>query len=33
VLNSGRLDVDYEDFNGYKLDRKMLELLLKQERC
>jgi endoglucanase len=29
VLNSGRLDVEYENFNGCKLDRKMLELLLK----
>jgi endoglucanase len=28
VLNSGRADVDYEDFNGQKLDRKMLDLLL-----
>jgi len=29
ILNSGRDDVEYEDFNGYKLDRKMLDLLLK----
>jgi hypothetical protein len=29
ILNSGRTDVDYEDFNGHKLDRKMLNLLLK----
>ncbi|MCL2816678.1 MAG: cellulase family glycosylhydrolase [Oscillospiraceae bacterium] len=29
ILNSGRADVDYEDYNGYKLDREMLELLLK----
>ena len=29
ILNSGRDDVDYEDYNGYKLDREMLELLLK----
>jgi len=29
VLNSGRSDVKYEDFNGYKLDREMLELLRK----
>jgi hypothetical protein len=29
VLNSGRNDVDYENFNGYKLDRKMLDLLRK----
>ena len=27
VLDSGRSDVEYEDFNGHKLDRKMLELL------
>lgn len=27
VLDSGREDVVYEDFNGHKLDRKMLELL------
>jgi aryl-phospho-beta-D-glucosidase BglC (GH1 family) len=29
VLNSGRDDVDYENFNGYKLDRTMLDLLRK----
>jgi endoglucanase len=29
ILDSGRTDVDYEDFRGYKLDRKMLELLQK----
>jgi aryl-phospho-beta-D-glucosidase BglC (GH1 family) len=29
VLDSGRKDVDYEDWHGHKLDRKMLELLLK----
>ena len=29
VLNSGRADVNYENFNGYKLDRKMLNLLQK----
>lgn len=29
VLNSGRGDVTYEDWNGYKLDRKFLELLRK----
>lgn len=28
VLNSGRKDMQYEDFRGHKLDRKMLELLL-----
>jgi len=27
ILDSGRQDVDYEDFHGHKLDRKMLELL------
>lgn len=27
ILDSGRKDVRYEDFNGHKLDRKMLELL------
>jgi aryl-phospho-beta-D-glucosidase BglC (GH1 family) len=27
VLNSGRDDVNYENYNGYKLDRKMLTLL------
>ncbi|MFP4052988.1 MAG: glycoside hydrolase family 5 protein [Phycisphaerae bacterium] len=27
ILNSGREDVEYEDFHGEKLDRKMLELL------
>ena len=29
VLDSGRADVSYEDFEGHKLDRKMLDLLLK----
>ncbi len=29
ILNSGRKDVNYEDWNGQKLDRKMLELLQK----
>ena len=29
VLNSDRRDVKYESYKGYKLDRKMLELLLK----
>ncbi|MCL2816631.1 MAG: glycoside hydrolase family 5 protein, partial [Oscillospiraceae bacterium] len=28
IINSGRADVDYEDYNGYKLDREMLDLLL-----
>lgn len=27
VLDSGRADVEYEDFNGHKLDRKLLSLL------
>jgi endoglucanase len=27
VLNSGRMDVSYENYKGHKLDRKMLELL------
>jgi endoglucanase len=27
VLDSGRRDLDYEDFHGHKLDRKMLDLL------
>jgi aryl-phospho-beta-D-glucosidase BglC (GH1 family) len=29
ILNSERADVVYEDFHGYKLDRKMLDLLLR----
>ncbi len=29
ILDSGRADVDYEDFEGHKLDRKMLNLLQK----
>lgn len=29
VLDSGRTDVAYEDFHGHKLDRKMLDLLLR----
>jgi endoglucanase len=28
IVDSGRRDVQYEDFKGHKLDRKMLELLL-----
>ena len=28
ILDSGREDVEYEDFRGHKLDRKMMELLL-----
>jgi len=27
ILDSGRTDVQYEDWNGHKLDRKMLQLL------
>jgi endoglucanase len=30
ILDSGRKDVDYEDWYGYKLDRKLLDLLKKQ---
>jgi len=29
VLDSGRADVAYEDFHGHKLDRKLLDLMLK----
>ena len=29
VLDSGRKDVQYEDYSGHKLDRKMLDLLLR----
>jgi len=29
VLDSGRQDVEYEEFEGHQLDRKMLDLLLK----
>ncbi len=29
ILDSGREDVTYEDFRGHKLDRKLLELLLR----
>lgn len=29
ILDSGREDVEYEDWHGHKLDREMLELLLK----
>jgi endoglucanase len=29
ILDSGREDVEYEDFRGHKLDRKLLELLLR----
>jgi endoglucanase len=30
VLDSGRRDVEYEDWYGHKLDRKLLDLLMKQ---
>jgi endoglucanase len=30
ILDSGRADVDYEEWYGYKLDRKLLDLLMKQ---
>ena len=29
ILDSGRSDVEYEDWRGHKLDRKMLDLLMK----
>jgi endoglucanase len=29
ILDSGRKDIDYQDWHGHKLDRKMLELLQK----
>ncbi len=29
ILDSGRKDVDYEDWHGHKLDRKLLDLILK----
>ena len=29
ILDSGREDVEYEDWHGHKLDRKLLELLMK----
>jgi endoglucanase len=30
ILNSGRADVEYEDWYGYKLDKKLLELIQRQ---
>ena len=30
VLDSGRKDIEYEDWYGHKLDRKLLDLLMKQ---
>ncbi len=29
IMNSHRKDVDYEDFEGYKLDRKLLDILMR----
>jgi hypothetical protein len=29
ILDSGRADVEYEDWHGHKLDRKLLDMLLK----
>jgi len=29
IMDSGRQDVQYEDYEGHKLDRRMLELLQK----
>jgi endoglucanase len=29
IMNSGREDITYEDYKGNKLDRKMLQLLMK----
>jgi len=29
ILNSGRTDIEYEDWYGQKLDRKLLDLLMK----
>lgn len=29
ILDSGREDVEYEDWYGHKLDRKLLDLLMK----
>ncbi|NIR01637.1 MAG: hypothetical protein GTN78_15800 [Gemmatimonadales bacterium] len=26
ILDSGRTDIEYEEFNGHKLDRKLLSL-------
>jgi hypothetical protein len=32
ILDSGRADVQYEDWHGHKLDRQMLNLLLQYQR-
>ena len=29
ILDSGRADVEYEDWHGHKLDRKLLDLIRK----
>lgn len=29
ILDSGRIDIDYEDWYGHKLDRKLLDMLMK----
>ena len=31
IMDSDRQDVDYEDFHGHKLDRKMLDLILRKK--
>ncbi len=31
ILNSGRSDLDYEDWYGHQLDRKLLDLLIKYQ--
>jgi len=31
VVDSGRVDAQYEDFHGHKLDRKLLDLMQKCE--
>ena len=33
ILDSDRADVKYEDYNGHKLDRQMLELLQKYAKA
>ena len=32
ILDSGREDVDYEPWRGHSLDRKMLDVLLDEDR-
>jgi len=29
IMNSGRQDIEYEDWSGEKLDRKLLDLIMK----